>query len=95
MTYRVTHVDMHHRRRRVAVRNVANRQAAIAWVEQLYGLVPTRPPTQAAPRAGPRPVPRPRAWISRAEQRGNTATNNSHIHRKPFNHKRNKLSILI
>ena len=38
MTYRVTHVDMHHRRRRVAVRNVANRQAAIAWVEQLYGL---------------------------------------------------------
>ncbi len=37
MTYRVTHVDMHHRRRRVAVRNVANRQAAIDWVEQLYG----------------------------------------------------------
>ena len=35
--YRVTHVDMHHRRRRVAVRNVANRQAAIDWVEQLYG----------------------------------------------------------
>lgn len=37
MSYRVTHVDMHHRRRRVAVRNVANRQAAIDWVEQLYG----------------------------------------------------------
>ena len=37
MTFRVTHVDMHHRRRRVAVRNVANRQAAIDWVEQLYG----------------------------------------------------------
>ena len=36
--YRVTHVDMHHRRRRVAVRNVANRLAAIAWVEQLYGM---------------------------------------------------------
>ena len=27
--YRVTHVD---------VRNVANRLAAIAWVEQLYGM---------------------------------------------------------
>ena len=38
MTYRITHVDMHHRRRRVTVSNVANRQAAIAWVEQLYGL---------------------------------------------------------
>ena len=36
--YRVTHVDMRHRRRRVDVRNVANRRAAIAWVEQLYGM---------------------------------------------------------
>lgn len=35
--YRVTHVDMQHRRRRMAVRNVANRQAAIDRVEQLYG----------------------------------------------------------
>ena len=36
--YRGTHVDMQHRRRRMAVRNVANRLAAIAWVEQLYGM---------------------------------------------------------
>ena len=35
--FRVTHVDVHHRRRRIAVRNVANRLAAVAWVEQLYG----------------------------------------------------------
>lgn len=37
-SYRITHIDIHRQRRRVAVRNVANRLAAIAWVEQLYGL---------------------------------------------------------
>ena len=36
--FRVTHVDVHHRRRRMAVRNVANRLAAIARAEQLYGM---------------------------------------------------------
>lgn len=37
MTFRITHVDQHHRRRRLIVRNVQNRVAALAWVEQLYG----------------------------------------------------------
>ncbi|GKS83240.1 hypothetical protein AVMA1855_03830 [Acidovorax sp. SUPP1855] len=37
MTFRVTHIDMHHRRRRLVVRNVCNRAAALAWVEQMYG----------------------------------------------------------
>ena len=37
MTFRVTHVDQHRRRRRLIVRNVHNRAAAMAWVEQLYG----------------------------------------------------------
>ncbi|MBS0501137.1 MAG: hypothetical protein JSR74_12540 [Proteobacteria bacterium] len=37
MTFRVTHVDMHRRRRRMDVRNVPSRAAAVAWVEQLYG----------------------------------------------------------
>lgn len=37
MTFRVTHIDLHHRRRRLLVRNVHNRAAAVAWVEQLYG----------------------------------------------------------
>lgn len=37
MTFRVTHVDMHGRRRRLDVRNVPNRMAAVTWVEQLYG----------------------------------------------------------
>lgn len=30
----------------------------------------------------------PRAWISRAEPQGNTAKNDSHIHRKPLTTKR-------
>lgn len=34
--YQVTHVDMHHRRRRMRVRAL-NRLGAVAWVEQLYG----------------------------------------------------------
>lgn len=37
MTFRVTHIDLHHRRRRLLVRNVHNRAAAVAWVEQLFG----------------------------------------------------------
>ena len=37
MTYRVTHIDAHHQRRRMVVRNAKNRAAAVAWVEQLYG----------------------------------------------------------
>ncbi|MFN7156118.1 MAG: hypothetical protein ACK4OE_20810 [Acidovorax sp.] len=34
--YRVTHIDVHHRRRRLRVPAV-NRLHAVAWVEQLYG----------------------------------------------------------
>ena len=37
MTFRVTHFDMHHRRRRLVVRGAGNRQQAMAWIEQLYG----------------------------------------------------------
>lgn len=37
MTFRVTHIDIHHRRRRMNVRNVGSRAAAVAWVEQLFG----------------------------------------------------------
>ncbi len=38
MTFRVTHIDQHRRCRRMRVRGVCNRAAAVAWVEQLYGL---------------------------------------------------------
>ena len=34
--YRVTHVDAHHRRRRMRVRALS-RLGAVAWAEQLYG----------------------------------------------------------
>lgn len=34
--YRVTHIDVHHRRRRMRVQAL-NRAGAVAWVEQLYG----------------------------------------------------------
>lgn len=34
--YRVTHIDVHHRRRRVRVQAL-NRVGAVARVEQLYG----------------------------------------------------------
>lgn len=34
--YRVTHIDVHHRRRRMRVQ-ASNRAGAVAWVEQLYG----------------------------------------------------------
>lgn len=34
--FRVTHIDVYHRRRRVRVTAV-NRLGAVAWVEQLYG----------------------------------------------------------
>lgn len=37
MTFRITHVDVHHRRHRLFVRNVVNVAAAMAWAEQLYG----------------------------------------------------------
>lgn len=34
--YRVTHIDVHHRRRRMRVQAL-NRARAVAWVERLYG----------------------------------------------------------
>lgn len=34
--YRVTHIDVHHHRRRLRVQAL-NRLGALAWVEQLYG----------------------------------------------------------
>lgn len=36
MTFRVTHIDIHGRRRRLCLRAVSTRHA-MAWLEQLYG----------------------------------------------------------
>ncbi|WP_192888334.1 hypothetical protein [Paracidovorax avenae] len=33
----MTHIDINRRRRRMNVRNVSSRAAALAWVEQLFG----------------------------------------------------------
>lgn len=37
MTIRITHVDMHYRRRRICVRNARSVAAAMDWAEQLFG----------------------------------------------------------